>query len=255
MFKGRSAGDVFESLLPLIVGITLCSIAHTTRAIARSIVILSLGAVGLITMLANSSSGGRGRAGMGGMGMGLSLSHVSERDVIFVLGWTCLLIGAGIVFYRPGKLLGFILGCVGGGLACLSWLIPEGGSSIPLIEVFKTFRHSVAIALGMLCWMGMTIASSVLCFVNLPSKPARVLHSTSRLAVCLMVGGLLVFSLFFMLTPLLMSSPGFKMEVGDRFKAMFSMLTFILTAGVAVLGKILLVPLGVVDLLVGRADR
>ena len=248
-FEGKPGMAIVQAILPLILGITLCSIAYTTRAIARSIVLLSLGGVSLIITLVASSNSGTSM-GYGGGPMD-GISHVAAGTMIFFVGWTCLLMGAGTRYYRPANKLAFILAVVGGGLLCLFWFIPDNG--LPLVQVFKSFKGSVLLGFGMLAWMLMVIAGSVLSFVNLPSRPANTAHRLARLSAFLVMGSLLVLAAFVMLAPIVSAPEMLKM--GDRFKMAFMLFTFLLTMGVSVFGQLLLLPLGGMDLFTGRADR
>ena len=248
-FEGKPGMAIVQAILPLILGITLCSIAYTTRAIARSIVLLSLGGVSLIITLVASSNSGTSM-GYGGGPMD-GISHVAAGTMIFFVGWTCLLMGAGTRYYRPANKLAFILAVVGGGFLCLFWFIPDNG--LPLVQVFKSFKGSVLLGFGMLAWMLMVIAGSVLSFVNLPSRPANTAHRLARLSAFLVMGSLLVLAAFIMLASMADSQGMGKMS--DRFKVGFMFLTFLLTMGVSVFGQLLLLPLGGMDLFTGRADR
>lgn len=248
-FEGKPGMAIVQAILPLILGITLCSIAYTTRAIARSIVLLSLGGVSLIIRLVASSNSGTSM-GYGGGPMD-GISHVAAGTMIFFVGWTCLLMGAGTRYYRPANKLAFILAVVGGGFLCLFWFIPDNG--LPLVQVFKSFKDSVLLGFGMLAWMLMVIAGSVLSFVNLPSRPANTAHRLARLSAFLVMGSLLVLAAFVMLAPIVSAPEMLKM--GDRFKMAFMLFTFLLTMGVSVFGQLLLLPLGGMDLFTGRADR
>ena len=248
-FEGKPGMAIVQAILPLILGITLCSIAYTTRAIARSIVLLSLGGVSLIIRLVASSNSGTSM-GYGGGPMD-GISHVAAGTMIFFVGWTCLLMGAGTRYYRPANKLAFILAVVGGGFLCLFWFIPDNG--LPLVQVFKSFKGSVLLGFGMLAWMLMVIAGSVLSFVNLPSRPANTAHRLARLSAFLVMGSLLVLAAFVMLAPIVSAPEMLKM--GDRFKMAFMLFTFLLTMGVSVFGQLLLLPLGGMDLFTGRADR
>ena len=248
-FEGKPGMAIVQAILPLILGITLCSIAYTTRAIARSIVLLSLGGVSLIITLVASSNSGTSM-GYGGGPMD-GISHVAAGTMIFFVGWTCLLMGAGTRYYRPANKLAFILAVVGGGFLCLFWFIPDNG--LPLVQVFKSFKGSVLLGFGMLAWMLMVIAGSVLSFVNLPSRPANTAHRLARLSAFLVMGSLLVLAAFVMLAPIVSAPEMLKM--GDRFKMAFMLFTFLLTMGVSVFGQLLLLPLGGMDLFTGRADR
>lgn len=248
MFEGKPGMAIVQAILPLILGITLCSIAYTTRAIARSIVLLSLGGVSLIIRLVASSNSGTSR-GYGGGPMD-GISHVAAGTMIFFVGWTCLLMGAGTRYYRPANKLAFILAVVGGGFLCLFWFIPDNG--LPLVQVFKSFKDSVLLGFGMLAWMLMVIAGSVLSFVNLPSRPANTAHRLARLSAFLVMGSLLVLAAFVMLAPI--ASAPEMVKMGDRFKMAFMLFTFLLTMGVSVFGQLLLLPLGGMDLFTGRAD-
>ena len=260
MFEGKPGMAIVQAILPLILGITLCSIAYTTRAIARSIVLLSLGGVSLIIRLVASSNSGFGELdddAVGQLGGEIFANEIrfdgqfAAGTMIFFVGWTCLLMGAGTRYYRPANKLAFILAVVGGGFLCLFWFIPDNG--LPLVQVFKSFKDSVLLGFGMLAWMLMVIAGSVLSFVNLPSRPANTAHRLARLSAFLVMGSLLVLAAFVMLAPI--ASAPEMVKMGDRFKMAFMLFTFLLTMGVSVFGQLLLLPLGGMDLFTGRTDR
>jgi len=255
-FKGKDGVQVINLLMPIIVGATLCSIAYTTRPIARSIVLIVLGSLSVIFYLMMTDDRG---AGIGrGLGALSDLMRMHFVLVLFVLGWSCLLTGTGTRLYRPDSKLAFILATVGGGLLCLFWLVP-GKTGMPVVNVFKFFKHSIMLGLSSMAFMGMILAGSILCFVNLPSRSPGKAGKFARLSIWLVVGSFVVFTLLYLINPLVADGAG----MGGNMEVKFSERLKIFGIGALLLIKLgltngvlmLALPLGCMDLFVGRADR
>jgi len=243
-FSGKKTLDVFNQMMPLICGATLCGIAFTTQAIARSIVLLSLGGVNLIVELANTGST-------------IPVGNSSVHIFLIFVGFTCYLMGALSRYYRPDSLTAFILATVGGAFICLFWLIPIEGmmgrdGSMMLIVAFKMFDISVALAIGMILMLGLSIAASVFCFINTPKQPVPKVQKFVRLSLIFMFSAVAAMTLMTILAPVL-SSGG--VEFGDKMKLALHQLTSALHATLAAVGMMMVLPLGGMDIFVGRADK
>lgn len=244
--------------MPVIVGATLCSIAFNTKAIARSIVLLSLGVLSLIFHMVEIDDGKTALALGRGLGTLSELMRLQFIFIVFGLGWIGQLAGSGIRWYRPDSKLAFIMATIGGGFLCLFWILP-GITSVPVVNIFEFFKGSILLGLASLVFMGLIIAGSVMSFVNLPSKPVAKARKLARLRVWLVVGGFLAFTALYLLIPLVSNGAGMggNMEVkfGDRLKIFGMFTTMMLKLGFGLFLLMTVIPLGLMDLLVGRADR
>ncbi|MBR90153.1 MAG: hypothetical protein CMO66_02630, partial [Verrucomicrobiales bacterium] len=158
---------------------------------------------------------------------------------------------------RPDSLTAFILATVGGAFICLFWLIPIEGmmgrdGSMMLIVAFKMFDISVALAIGMILMLGLSIAASVFCFINTPKQPVPKVQKFVRLSLIFMFSAVAAMTLMTILAPVL-SSGG--VEFGDKMKLALHQLTSALHATLAAVGMMMVLPLGGMDIFVGRADK
>ena len=130
---------------------------------------------------------------------------------------------------------------------------------MPVVNVFKFFKNSIMLGLSSLAFMGMILAGSILCFVNLPSRSPNKARKFARLSIWLVVGSFVVFTLLYLINPLVADGAG----MGGNMEVKFSERLKIFGIGALLLIKLgltngvlmLALPLGCMDLFVGRADR
>ena len=95
--------------------------------------------------------------------------------------------------YRPGNLPAYIIALVGGGLLVLSCLVPNKGSSVPLVDAFKAFKNvSVLYGIALVIGIGTKIAASVFCFITTRAKSAHEVANKSDLSIKLLIGGIIL---------------------------------------------------------------
>jgi hypothetical protein len=179
---GKDAEWIIMMLGPLIVGITIAAMAKTTKDPVRCSVGLGLCMV-LIIILFSDSGGG------GGSGSGT----LYGQRIVFFIGFTALLMGCYSRHYRPGNLPAYIIALVGGGFLVLSCLVPDRGSSVPLVDAFKAFKDvSVMFGIAMVVGIGTKIAASVICFVTTRAHAPRNVAAKCELSIKLLVGGIIL---------------------------------------------------------------
>ena len=207
---GKNAEWFIMMLGPLIVGITIAAMAKTAKDPVRCSVGLGLSVVLIIILFSYSGGGSGGGASTiiniggqtiivptSGRGAILSLSSPSGvlygQRIVFFLGLTALLMGCYSRHYRPGNLPAYIIALVGGGFLVLSCLVPNKGSSVPLVDAFKAFKNvSVLYGIALVIGIGTKIAASVFCFVTTRAKSAHEVANKSDLSIKLLIGGIIL---------------------------------------------------------------
>jgi hypothetical protein len=204
---------------PLIVGITIAAMAKTTKDPVRCSVGLGLCLVLIIILFSYSGGGGGGGSSaptiinIGGQNILIPSSGFRPtllfsspsgtlygQRIVYFIGFTALLMGCCSRHFRPGNLPAYIIALVGGGFLVLSCLIPDKGSSVPLVDAFKAFKNvSVMYGIAMVVGIGTKIAASVICFVSTRAHAPRNVANKCELSMKLLVGGLILAQVIMML--------------------------------------------------------
>jgi len=162
---------------------------------------------------------------------------------IFYLGCFCLVMGCHARHMRPGNLPAYIISLVGGGFVCLNWLIPRGGSEIPLFAVFKSFDGSFFLGLTLLILMGAQIAAAVFCFTTTRNQKDFEIASKTMLSLRLYLGSYAaaMVLLFLSLSIDFLRFPG--VGIGDKIKIIFAVFTLFLKGFTLYAGVIIAAPI------------
>jgi hypothetical protein len=173
------------------------------------------------------------------------------------LGWTALLGGARWRSFAPGILAAYVLAAVGGTIVVLAWVLPllpeaQGGTlSSAVIQLFSTRTWlAIVLSLAMLFHAG----AMLLCVLSTRSKVTLSIVSMNRYAVHLLVGSVIV--------PVLTAA---GMEIFDALQAggpwmalslnVLGQLLIAAKAGLWLCGALLLPPMALGDLCMGRVEQ
>jgi len=233
-------------LYPGIAGVAVILLAALLRGIARSIVLLGLGALFIVLLLVLEGEGGRGAVGGP---IGALVASPGAMVVIEHLAFLGLFVGSRARCFRPASLAAAIIGTVGGGLYLVSLvlpLLPPEAGSIELIRPFRALENkdTVIPALGMVTMMGCLMAASTLCIVNV--RRNSYAEGLARKAFELLVVAYV--SLFAAgmaeAAKRLVSQPGVRGEL------VLAALLETIKSLCWIVGPLLLIPVGLTDLLV-----
>jgi hypothetical protein len=167
-----------------------------------------------------------------------------------LLASTALFISTRVRAYRPRSRPAYVIGLMGGGLAILGLFFPVLPKELGWMPICMTLKfvgdhvHKGASTLGMigLLQTGLVVAASVTCFINVPVRKPAAMRQRANLAFGLLMGSIALGCATMGLLPTLLSERDFN--------ALFA-LSFPLKILLGVGAVMVMVPLGLVDLIVG----
>lgn len=243
-FPGMSLAGL-AVLLPLIAGITMMLLAKRSDTPLRGAVTLGLGVMLFGLMLVD-----RGASSAISQSVNALPSSVSLSLILLTLGSFGLLISARLRWYRPTSHHAFMIGAVAAGSYGLYLFIPSNGS-MPIAGVFDSFKMHKMLGLGVLVNVGLMVAAGVICAMNHPSTLSSDASAKARRAFLCLVGAVVIPAFLIGIAAISMFS---SMSMGGMGSGSPStmLISSAVKFGVMYGGLVLLIPIGIVDLLVGR---
>ncbi len=227
-------------LLPLIAGIAMMALARRASPPLRGAIVTGIGASVFLLFLAD----GAARSVIGQMASAAPTSV--SLSLLFLATAACgLLIGARARWYLPTHRPAWWCGLVGAIGYGLFHLVPNHGSW-PIGDLMLSMRADKLAFLGLAIHFGCVLTAAVISAVNVPSTPSFVAVARARRCFRLLVASIVAPVVFSVLS--LIVSP-----FGDA-----GMVAVYLTSGAkyAVMfgGLMLLIPLGISELIVGKTS-
>lgn len=236
-------------LLPLAAGITLMTMVRRVDVPLRGVVSLSLGLLMFVILLFNKDASSPVGNSMGAMPVSASVS-----GALFLLGVFGLFVSLRLRWYRPLHEYAYLIGAVAAGFYLLYLFIPSHGY-MPIAIPFHVFKLSGLLGLGMLANVGLLAAAAVICLTNTPSTSGWQASTKAGRAFLCLVGAIAIPFLVLILSTMSMAdsmaSPTGAPGMGSPAMLFISTaLKFTVMYG----GLVLLIPVGIVDILVGRTQ-
>jgi hypothetical protein len=169
IFSKADGDQLFQLMLPPLLGITAILIFNLSPSPPRGIAVLSLVFIFVIMELA-----------MAGSSFGRGNSKIFTVLLIQFIGWSFLWAGLRSRYYRPEHQIHYVFGTIGAGLSLLFYLVPVYGEDyIGIMIPFEVMDENIAVGLILLASCGCTIAACIIAICNTPNRMAG---DASRLA-------------------------------------------------------------------------
>jgi hypothetical protein len=169
IFSKADGDQIFQLMLPLLLGISALLIFNLSPSPPRGIAVLSLVFIFVIMELA-----------MAGSSFGRGNSKIFTVLLIQFIGWSFLWAGLRSRYYRPEHQIHYVFGTIGAGLSLLFYLVPVYGEDyIGIMIPFEVMDENIAVGLILLASCGCTIAACIIAICNTPNRMAG---DASRLA-------------------------------------------------------------------------
>jgi hypothetical protein len=170
-------------------------------------------------------------------------TSVSISLILGLVGTFGLFVGARARWYRPIHGLSYGIGLVGA-VSYLSFHVVPSYGVWPLSGLVQTFQVDTMAGLATAVHFGCLLAAAVVCALNVPSTPSFIAVNRARLCVRLLVASIAAPLAFLLLSFLSMLSGNGSvlaplLSSGAKYCIMYG-------------GLLLLIPVGITDLVVGR---
>jgi len=236
---GGPALLVAVRLLPLLAGVMLMLVARRADQPLRGCAITGAGGLlfGLFVI------DGRARSAIADS-FSLLPNSFSLSLLLLLAGVGGMLVAVRTRWYRPGSQPAAWIGAIAGGCYLLYLVVPSS-SVLPIGALLDTFRSSILAGLASVAHLGCMVGAAVLCLRNTGATPSFLAVGRARLACRLLLAAVLVPGAVILLA--IMTSPGSGQIIAP-------LVSSALKYGVMFGGLLLLIPVGITDLLVGRPD-
>ena len=172
--------------------------------------------------------------GLAGVGAAMLMPFIILFGVIQTLYFTILLTPHAVRHFRPNSSAAYYFGLIGGVFLFLFQLM------LIFFSLFSFFG-GILFGLGMMGGLAMQMAAVIIGFTNTASRPPKLAAKRALWGLGLGVGGLLLVALTFLFVPLIQG--GLQATIGMYLFKLFVWFT----------AAALVIPLGVMDLWLGKA--
>ncbi len=221
----------------------------------RGVVLFLLGSVFFIFVASNEEFRQRVQSAFEFFGRGGEITHLTLWPL---LGWLGLFAGARCAWYRPGHIPGYLVGIAGGALAVLMLVLPiypdpaDGAKQIAAIsapiKLLESNEREVWVkGIFMLAPMVGVGLATLLCLCNVPVPGSRASRPLGGLATAVLLLGTIAGAAGPIVTSMCFED--------TQTVVMLSALGGFAKFGVWFAGLLLIVPVALVDLLIGRPPR
>jgi len=250
--EGIPGTAVVFLLAPCLAGLAMFVLAWVVRYPGRGIGIILLPIVPILVLLFQAEQR-----------QSVPMSDTVPVDpssgmLLGVMACLAMFVGARSRWYRPGNGVARGFGMAGGCgylLYLLLPILPAGAGRLPLIMPFKMLGgpdELLATAIGLILTMLCMIAAAVLCITNGKALPGNTARSRANIAFLLLVVLVPVIGALTILISAGQSIPE-GVSVPPAFYAMT--ITTIIKMVCWFAGMLLLIPVGIIDLIVGDMKR
>ena len=175
-----------------------------------------------------------GLKGLVGVGAAMLMTLIILFGVIQTLYFSILLTPHAVRHFRPNSSAAYYFGLIGGVFLFLFQLM------LIFFSLFSFFG-GILFGLGMMVGLAMQMAAVIIGFTNTPRRPAKLAAKRALWGLGLGVGGLLLVALTFLFVPLIQGE--LQATIGMYLFKLFIWFT----------AAALVIPLGVMDLWLGKA--
>ena len=232
-------------LLPLIAGLILMVVSKRADPPLRGIVILAAGAALIGLMLIDRGARSTVRQSVGVLPTSASLS-----SMLFIIGTFGLLISTRVRWYRPLSKCAYVIGAIAAGCYAYYLFLPTHGV-MPIEQPLQMFRMHKVMGIGLFGHLGLMAAAAILCLINFPNALASNASTKAGRAFLCMIGALVIPLILTTMSAMSMSS-SMSFPGADMGSPAMMFISAAVKFGVMYGGLVMLIPIGIADLLVGR---
>jgi hypothetical protein len=228
------------TLLPLVGGVVVMALSRMASQPKRGIGITLVGAA----LFGLFFTDGEAREAIG-QSFSLAPSSVDLSVILWMVGAFGLLTSTRTRWYRPIHKLAYLIGAIAGGCYITYLFLPVAGIR-PIAQALAALRLDALMGSAVMANIVFMSVAAVICIINLPFASNSRAAGSTRLAFFFLL--LAVMIPVFIATIGMLSAPSIAgmtampfISAGAKYGIIFG-------------GLVLLIPIGIADLLIGRAE-
>lgn len=241
VFSGELSGlALVVTLLPLLGGVVVMALSRMASPPMRGVGVTLVGAA-----LFGMFFGDAGAREAIGQSFSLTPSTVDLSVLLWMVGALGLIASTRIRWYRPIHKLAYLIGAIAGGCYITYLFLPVAGIR-PISQALAAFRLDALMGSAVMANIVFMFVAAVICIINLPFASNSRAAGRTRLAFFLLLLAVMIPVFIAMIG--MLSAPG----IGGMMAMPF--ISAGAKYGIIFGGLVLLIPIGIADLLIGRAE-